>query len=135
MMSVFTEFIDADNPYSGTYIIAFPYYIPETRETVVIIRSIFDDSLFIEINEGFRPILGGINRMLFLSRNELYIDYEVEISNDAFISRQIIVLFDYEGNDSSIITLGGLISSCNVTQPQSVEGGRLRLRGMRVLTQ
>ena len=94
MMSNYANYTEDDT------LVAFPKYLPESNKTVVVVRSIFDDTAYLEIDEGFMTVLGGINNILFLRRNELYIDYDVFLNEqfeDLRVNKRTVVTFDSTG--------------------------------------
>jgi len=99
MMSYFADYVDSDYPFNDTRkaMVAFPYYLHESHKTIVVIRNIFDNNFYLEIDEGFMTVLGGINNMLFLNENNLFIDYNIETSESDFINKNVVFIFNSEG--------------------------------------
>lgn len=98
IMEGYADYIDTFYSVNNKYqaLVAYPHFISRSK-TVIAVRSIFDDSLYLEIDEGFMSVLGGVNNMQFLRENELYIDYEIKTEDGEFINKRAVAIFDSEG--------------------------------------
>ena len=97
MMTVFSDLVDEKYSLNGQAIIAYPLYLQETHETIIIIQNIFDDSYYFEMDVGIEPIFGKINTLTLLSTRELYIDFDMEETDGSYTNKKIIVTFDSSG--------------------------------------
>jgi len=91
------EFVEDYSTGDIKALIVYSDYSDERDKTLTIIRSIFDDSFYLEIEEGFYSAsIFGMYNAIFLNENELLVEY-YNLENDEYIKKRAIIIFDNAG--------------------------------------
>lgn len=79
LFTIHADYIDSEQ--DGDALVAYFDYDPDTKNTVLIIKNIFDDAFKVTIGRDFLPPMAA-RTMIFLNENELYLRYYKAMGKD-----------------------------------------------------
>ena len=94
--SVYADFISDYASFLATF------DFNQNKNTVLIIYDIFKDKVITTIQRDFIAPTSGVNRMVFLNEDMIFIDYDTIDSNENRMNKKEIILF---GMNSNTITI------------------------------